>query len=283
MKAGYLPRNEAVAAAGGVWQALRGILVQNLTYGERCALLALLDADGPHRDRRPGRGTVARWLVTSDSTAGDLISGLIRKGAIRVDRPKQGRTRWVFRTAGKPGSSRKSDPPENPAVQNGGEKENPAGEPPENPAGEPPGFPAPTYNVCNVHPGFEPQGSIQVEAKPEKRGKTGKPDFDPKKITATAKAQGDRQRASGDTELVHGLGKLLGNGKADHATWCLIDRLAVGQGNIRGTRDAVTRYLLDKANEVIDDGAEHPAAAFTAKVRSMPAMARAWPKTNAPG
>jgi len=288
VKAGYLPRNEAVAAAGGVWQATRAIVCEpRLTNGQARVLLALLDADGPDLKYRPGRGQLAKRLRRQRSAIGRTLGSLLDDGWIKlVPAEKEQREHWTYSlprgdtkcgTLGLGGDTKCGTLP----FKRGDTKSGRGGDAPGGRGGDTWRVPEVQVDVqVDLHPGFEPQGSIQVEDEQPTRGKIGKPDFDAKKITAAAKAQGDRQRASGDTELVHGLGKLLGNGKADHATWCLIDRLAVGQGNIRGTRDAVTRYLLDKANEVIDDGAEHPAAAFTAKVRSMPAMARAWPKMD---
>ena len=99
-----------------------------------------------------------------------------------------------------------------------------------------------------------------------KREKKGNITTDPAKLLTDLRDQERERQESGDTPLVHGLGKILGNGRANHATWCRLDGLAIGKGLMKGSRTAITNALLDLARSEVD--AENPAAAFVSKVRN---------------
>ncbi len=93
------------------------------------------------------------------------------------------------------------------------------------------------------------------------------------------------QEASGDTELVHRLCKLLG--EKDHALWCKIDRLAIRQKTVcHGQRRRATELLLALAEaKARDVTLDNPAAAFTAMLRNgkrFPAFRAAWLQDESP-
>jgi len=123
-----------------------------------------------------------------------------------------------------------------------------------------------------------------VEGDPDRirRGATGGNAFArPEELVARAQQAIDAQKASGDTELVHGLCQLFGNGKVDHATWCKLDKLAIGQGTLcHGNRRQATALLLGIARSVVGDvEVENKPGEFVAILRRgdrFPALTAAW-------
>lgn len=85
-------------------------------------------------------------------------------------------------------------------------------------------------------------------------------------LKAAAKRQAAELAASGDNLLVHELGKLLGNGQANHACWCKLAKVFLAGCN-DAQREQWTRNLLDVANAAVKDDSRNPAAAFMSRVQ----------------
>ena len=321
MPTDYVPRDEAVRRAGGVWQAVAAVLGEvRLSHGQARVLAAMLRIDGPNLRHRPGRRQIAPHAgARHDSTVGRILATLVDDGWIKLVEDKRKRKVWGYRLP-VPAANRSHLFDEKPAanrshLNNFRRRKTAANcgrpEPDKvaaNCSQEPtPKVAAPggrgvahlrnhevhvevqsaqadlavssvhlsnTPNSRNDNTGLQPSSENQHGEKNRTTGGTAKLNPDPAALVAQAKA--DAEADGGDTRLVAGLSKILGAGDLNRATWCKIDRLAIGGGCIRGDRESVTSMLLDLARGAVFDGADNPAAAFTARIRCMPAMARAW-------
>ena len=309
MATDYVPRDEAVRRAGGVWQAVSAVIAEpRLTNGQARVLVALLDMDGPNLRRRPGRGMLqGRCGIRSERAVGRILKSLIDDGWISTIEHHKRRT-WGYSLPARTGTKVAGSLPNStgtkvagslwagrrrtgtkvagsPKARTGHFSAGSTGTklpPDSNPLQDTsPDVAVPDVHLSNQKPnsrndntGLQPSSENQHGEKNRTTGGTAKLNPDPAALVAQARA--DAEADGGDTRLVAGLSKILGAGDLNRATWCTIDRLAIGQHCIRGDRESVTSMLLDLARGAVLDGADNPAAAFTARIRCMPAMARAW-------
>jgi len=89
-----------------------------------------------------------------------------------------------------------------------------------------------------------------------------------------------RQRAiAGNTWLVQQLDLTLGADPLNHRTWCKMQSIvtkALARRLIKGTKDALERWIVDRARQALRDEPNNAAAVFTRWFRSQPAFARIW-------
>jgi len=238
----YVMPDEFISLAGGAWQA--GDVVFGWPVGAAARIVGffLLYESRLGSGRRIGRARLAKAARLAPSTVQAALRDLQDRGLLAVGPDRQ----WRFRrpSAGPARGSARARPDRLPA--------------------SPPAAPCPRE--------LTGRPSVETPSRPL-----------PKESSvsgAEAEAIATRQ-ASGDTELVYGLCQLLGGGRIDHATWCMLDRLAIGKRTVcHGDRARATAYLLGIARSVAGDAAvKNKVATFLGKVRDagrFPSLAAAW-------